>query len=56
MDGAGATVGETDELGALEAPVGLAEEQSQDTLLHWGEEGVGEAAGRARSHFGNDHT
>src|SRR5688572_12271587 len=49
---------QTDELCALEAAVGLPEEQRKYALLHWRKESVGEAgaATGACSHFGYDHT
>jgi ABC-type dipeptide/oligopeptide/nickel transport system ATPase component len=50
--GAGAGSSETDQLRALEATIGLAEQQSQDPLLDGGEQHASEAGDRCRGRFG----
>jgi hypothetical protein len=58
MHGAGAALGQADQLCALEPPLGLGEQQCEHTLLHAGKQRIGQADGGALnvpSHIGNDH-
>jgi len=52
MDRPGPRVGEPDQLPALEAPIGLAEQEAQHYLLDRREKRAGQAAGRCSKDAG----